>query len=80
MDAHHRCWKREGARAFYWRGERVHVTAVEFAYAMYLGKHHQQAVEFPTYEGEGERFREKERREEDGERKSGTSSLDLDLW
>ena len=56
------------------------MTVVESAYAMYLGKHHQQAVEFSTCEGEGERFREKERREEDGERKSGTSSLDLDLW
>jgi hypothetical protein len=31
-------------------GESARVTAVESAYAMYLGKHHHQAVESPTYE------------------------------
>jgi hypothetical protein len=41
-------------------GESARVTAVESAYAMYLGKHHHQAVESPTYE---ERERDSGKRE-----------------
>ena len=70
MDAHHRCWKRGGARAPA-EGESARVTAVESAYAMCLGKHHHQAVESPTYE---ERERDLGRRDErkmGGERERG---------
>jgi hypothetical protein len=47
-------------------GESARVTAIESAYAMYLGKHHHQAVESPTYE---ERERDSGKRRD--ERKMG---------